>query len=189
MYNPLRLNIERRINLTDTEWNCIVEKAEIIKLKKNEFLQIQDSKCSYEVFILKGAFKTYILDDNGKEVIIFLSFENEWMCDLENFYYQKRTTYNIKAIQESEIIILSRANKMLLFKQVPKLIEFHIIVIEKANIAIQRRLLDVLSKTSKQRYVEFIEKYSHKMKVVSSRNLSSYLGVSHEFLSKIKKNV
>lgn len=187
--SPLRLNIERKINLTDDEWKCITEKAEIIKLKKNEFLQIQDSKCSYEVFILKGAFKTYILNDNGREVILFLSFENEWMCDLENFYYQKPTTYNIKAIEESEIIIISKANKMLLFEQVPKLIQFHIMMIEKANIAIQQRLLDVLSKTSKQRYLEFIERYQHKMQAVSSRNLSSYLGVSHEFLSKIKKSI
>lgn len=189
MYSPLRLNIERKINLTDDEWKCITEKAEIIKLKKNEFLQIQDSKCSYEVFILKGAFKTYILDDNGKEVIIFFSFENEWMCDLENFYYQKPTTYNIKAIQESEIIIFNKVNKMLLFKQVPKLIQFHILIIENANIALQQRLLDVLYKTSKQRYLEFVERYPHKMKVVTNRNLSSYLGVSHEFLSKIKNNM
>lgn len=71
MYSPLRLNIERKINLTNDEWNCIAEKLEIIKLKKNEFLQMQDSKCSYEVFILKGSFKTYILNDNGREVIIF----------------------------------------------------------------------------------------------------------------------
>jgi len=109
------------------------------------------------------------------------------MCDLENFYYQKPTTYNIKAIQESEIIVFSKSNKMLLFKQVPKLIQFHIIIIENANIALQQRLLDVLNKTSKQRYLEFIERYQHKMKAVSSRNLASYLGVSHEFLSKIKK--
>ncbi|MEO8532859.1 MAG: Crp/Fnr family transcriptional regulator [Flavobacterium sp.] len=189
MYTPLRLNIERKINLTDEEWKCIVEKAEFIKLKKNEFLQIQDSNTSYEVFILKGAFKTYILNDNGSEAVIFLSFENEWMCDLENFYHQKPTTYNIKAIEESEIIVISKANKTLLFQQVPKLIQFHITMVEKANIAIQQRLLDVLNKTSKQRYLEFIERYPNKMKSINNKNLSSYLGVSHEFLSKIKKNM
>jgi hypothetical protein len=108
---------------------------------------------------------------------------------LKIFTIKKPTTYNVKAIEESEIIIISKANKMLLFEQVPKLIQFRIIMIEKANIAIQQRLLDALSKTSKQRYLEFIERYQHKMKAVSSRNLSSYLGVSHEFLSKIKKSI
>lgn len=189
MYKPLRSSIERRIPLTEEEWNFVVEKAEFIKLKKNEFLQIQDSNSSYEGFILKGAFKTYILNDNGTESVIFFSFENEWMCDLESFYHQKPATYNIKAIEESEILVINKTNKALLFRQVPKLIQFHIIMVEKANIAIQQRLIDVLNKTSKQRYLEFIEKYSHKVEKINNRNLSSYLGVSHEFLSKIKKKV
>jgi hypothetical protein len=58
MYKALRLNIERKINLTDEEWKCIIEKTEFIKLKKNEFLQIQDSNSSYEGFIFKVYFKT-----------------------------------------------------------------------------------------------------------------------------------
>ncbi|KUJ59567.1 cyclic nucleotide-binding protein [Flavobacteriaceae bacterium CRH] len=188
MYKALRLNIERKINLTDEDWKFIVEKAEFIKLKKNEFLQIQDSNNSYEGFILKGAFKTYIFNDSGNESVIFFSFENEWMCDLQSFYHQKPTTYNIQAMEESEILVISKANKTLLFEQVPKLIQFHIMMVEKANIAIQQRLLDVLNKTSKQRYLDFIERYPSKFKAINNKNLSSYLGVSHEFLSKIKRS-
>lgn len=109
------------------------------------------------------------------------------MCDLESFYYQKLTKYNIKAIEDSEILVINKSKKMLLFKQVPKLIHFHILMVERANIAIQERLLDVLNKTSKQRYIEFVKKYPQKTQKINNKNLSSYLGVSHEFLSKIKK--
>ncbi|PXY41230.1 Crp/Fnr family transcriptional regulator [Flavobacterium cheongpyeongense] len=188
MYEELRQNIERKITLTDEEWAFILDKTEFIKLKKNEFLQIQDSNNSYEGFILKGAFKTYILNENGTESVIFFSFENEWMCDLESFYYQKLTKYNIKAIEDSEILVINKSNKTLLFKQVPKLVQFHILMVEMANIAIQERLLDVLNKTSKQRYLEFVNKYPQKTKKINNKNLSSYLGVTHEFLSKIKKS-
>ena len=62
-------------------------------------------------------------------------------------------------------------------------------MIEKTNIIMQERLLDVLNKTSKQRYLEFIKKYPHKTQQINNKNLSSYLGVSHEFLSKIKKTI
>ena len=62
-------------------------------------------------------------------------------------------------------------------------------MIEKTNIIMQERLLDVLNKTSKQRYLEFIKKYPHKAQQINNKNLSSYLGVSHEFLSKIKKTI
>lgn len=188
MYEALRQNIEKKITLEDEEWDCILMKTEFIKLKKNEFLQIQDSNNCYEGFILKGAFKTYILNENGTETVIFFSFENQWLCDLESFYHQKPTKYNIKAIEDSEILVINKSNKMQLLKQVPKLIHFHILMVERANIAIQERLLDVLNKTGKQRYIEFIEKYPQKTQKINNKNLSSYLGVTHEFLSKIKKS-
>lgn len=189
MYNLLRKNIERKIPLTDEEWDIIVSKAELIKLKKNQFLQIQDSNNSYEGFILKGSFKTYILNENGTESVIFFSFENEWMCDLESFYHQKPTTYNIKAIEDSEILVISKIKKAQLFEEIPKIMQFHVLMIERANVAIQQRLLDVLNKTSKQRYLDFIERYPQKIQAINNKNLSSYLGVSHEFLSKIKRKV
>ncbi|MEA9412206.1 MULTISPECIES: Crp/Fnr family transcriptional regulator [unclassified Flavobacterium] len=189
MYKLLRDNIERKIALTDTEWDIIIEKTEFIKLKKNEFLQIQDSNSVYEGFILKGAFKIYILNESGSESVLFFAFENDWMCDIESFYHQKPTKYNIKAIEDSEILVINKSNKTLLFKEVPKLIQFHIAMVERANILIQNRLLDVLNKTSKQRYLEFIKTHPDKTQKINNKNLSSYLGVSHEFLSKIKRNV
>ena len=189
MYKLLRDNIERKIALTDTEWNIIIEKTEFVKLKKNEFLQIQNSNSVYEGFILKGAFKIYILNESGSETVLFFAFENDWMCDIESFYHQKPTKYNIKAIEDSEILVINKSNKTLLFKEIPKLIQFHIAMIERANVLIQERLLDVLNKTSKQRYLEFIKIHPEKTQKINNKNLSSYLGVSHEFLSKIKRNV
>lgn len=189
MYKLLRDNIERKIALTDTEWNIIIEKTEFVKLKKNEFLQIQNSNSVYEGFILKGAFKIYILNESGSETVLFFAFENDWMCDIESFYHQKLTKYNIKAIEDSEILVINKSNKTLLFKEIPKLIQFHIAMIERANVLIQERLLDVLNKTSKQRYLEFIKIHPDKTQKINNKNLSSYLGVSHEFLSKIKRNV
>ncbi|CAD0007827.1 MULTISPECIES: Crp/Fnr family transcriptional regulator [Flavobacterium] len=187
MYNLLRKSIERKIPLTDQEWDIIVSKTQLIKLKKNQFLQIQNSYNSYQGFILKGLFKTYALNENGTESVIFFSFENEWMCDLQSFYHQKPTTYNIKAIEDSEIVVINKEEKAQLFAKVPKLFQFHVLMIESANVAIQERLLDVLNKTSKQRYLDFKERYPHKVQKINNKNLSSYLGVSHEFLSKIKK--
>lgn len=189
MYKLLRDNIERKIALTDTEWNIIIEKTEFVKLKKNEFLQIQNSNSVYEGFILKGAFKIYILNESGSETVLFFAFENDWMCDIESFYHQKPTKYNIKAIEDSEVLVINKSNKTLLFKEIPKLIQFHIAMIERANVLIQERLLDVLNKTSKQRYLEFIKIHPDKTQKINNKNLSSYLGVSHEFLSKIKRNV
>ena len=188
MFRLLRRNIEREISLTDEEWNTIIEKAEYIKLKKNELLQSQNSHTTYECFIIKGAIKTYTLSEKGTENVIFFSFKNEWACDLESFYHKKPTRYNIKAMEETDLLIINKSNKALLFKEVPKLIQFHIVMMERSNIVIQKRLLDILNKPSRQRYAEFIKRYPKTTHAVSDKNLSAYLGVSHEFLSKIKKD-
>ncbi|PJJ10753.1 CRP-like cAMP-binding protein [Flavobacterium sp. 1] len=187
MYELLRKNIEYKIPLTNSEWKTIIEKTEFIKLKKNEFLQIQDSSSKYEGFILKGSFKIYILKEDGAESVLFFAFENDWLSDIESFYHQKPAKYNIKALEDSDILVINKANKTFLYQQVPKLIQFHTLMVERTNIAMQERLLDVLNKTSKQRYADFIKKYPHKSHKINNKNLSSYLGVSHEFLSKIKK--
>jgi CRP-like cAMP-binding protein len=189
MQELLRQNIEKKISLTDAEWLAIVEKTEFVKLKKNEYLQIQNTYSRYEGFVLKGSFKIYIVNENGTENIVFFAFEGDWISDIESFYHQKPSIYNIKAIENCEILAISKANKDLLFEEVPKMIRFHTLLIEKTNIVIQKRLLDVLNKTSKERYLDFVKKYPNETQKINNKNLSSYLGVSHEFLSKIKKRI
>ncbi|MES2573937.1 MAG: Crp/Fnr family transcriptional regulator [Bacteroidota bacterium] len=189
MHELLRQNIERKIKLTDVEWNTVVEKTEFIKLKKNEFLQIQNTHSKYEGFVIKGSLKIYTLNENGTESIVFFAFKGDWISDIESFYHQKPSKYNIKAIEDCEILAISKPNKNLLFEEVPKMAVFNRLMIERTNILIQKRLLDVLNKTSKERYLDFIEKFPNETQKINNKNLSSYLGVSHEFLSKIKKKI
>ena len=189
MYDILRKSIASKVSVTDEEWNTILEKTESISVKKNSFFQIQDTTSRYEGFVLKGAFKIYTIDENGSENILFFSFEGDWICDIESFYYKKNSQYNVKAIEDSELAIISRANKSYLFKIVPKMLEFHTIMLERANIVMQKRLLDVLHKNAIQRYLDFVKRYPTKYRVINNKNLSSYLGVSQEFLSKIKKTI
>ncbi|TRW23592.1 Crp/Fnr family transcriptional regulator [Flavobacterium zepuense] len=186
-FEPLRRNIERKIALTDEEWRIIAAKAEYITVKRNEYLQRQYAQNTYECFILKGAFKIFIVNEDGSESVIFFSFSKEWMCDIEAFYHKKPARYNIKAIQDSEVLVINKVNKMQLFKQLPKLVQFHIVMVERANIFMQQRLLDILNKTFKQRYAEFVKRYPQKALTINNKDLSSYLGVSQEFLSKVKK--
>lgn len=189
MKELLRKNIEQETPLTDLEWDAVLKKIEFITLKKNEFFQIQNTYSKYVGFVLKGSFKIYILNEDGTESIVLFAFEGNWICGIENSQKQKPSIYNIKALEDCEIFVISKADRELLFEEVPKMIHFHILMVEKSNKIIQKRLLDVLNKTSKERYLDFIKKYPTKIQKINNRNLSSYLGVSHEFLSKIKKKI
>lgn len=183
----LRKSIERVTPLTDGEWKLIVEKSKRIRLKKGEFLQTQHSFVVYECFVLNGSFKTYIMGENGTETVIFFTFGNEWICDLNAFYHKKQASYNIRALEDSELVVVTKPAKDVLFSKIPKLVNFHIHMIEKANIVLQQRVLDLMNKTSKERYADFIEKNAGRLQKVNNKNLSSYLGISQEFLSKIKR--
>jgi len=183
----LRKSIERITPLTDEEWRLILEKSKCIQLKKGEFLQTQNSFVVYECFVLSGCFKTYIMNENGTETVIFFTFGNEWICDLNAFYHKKQASYNIRALEDIELIIITKPAKDVLFTKIPKLVNFHIYMIEKANIVLQQRVLDLMNKTSKERYADFIHKNADRLRTVNNKNLSSYLGISQEFLSRIKK--
>lgn len=189
MYKLLRENIERKIRLTDEEWNKIIDKTELVQFEKNAFFQNQNDTSRYEGFVLKGSFKIYTIDENGSDNVLFFAFEGDWVCDIDGFYNQKKSKYNIRAIEQSELVVINRTNKQLLFEEIPKMLHFHVLMMQKATIVIQNRLLEVLNKTTKEKYIEFIKKYPHQLEKINNRTLSSYLGVSEEFLSKIKKTI
>ncbi|VXC35878.1 Cyclic nucleotide-binding protein [Flavobacterium sp. 9AF] len=187
MYKLLRETIEKEIKLTDLEWKKILDKIELVKLDKNNFFLSQDNACNYEGFVLKGSLKIYTLEESGSENIAFFAFEGDWVCDIEGFYNKKKSKYNIKSLEICDIVVVSRENKEWLFKEIPKLLHFHSLMMQKVAIVMQNRLLETLNKTAKERYLNFITKHPDKIYKINNRNLSSYLGVSEEFLSKIKK--
>ncbi len=188
-YRLLRDSIEQKIILTDFEWKKIIDKIELVRFEKNAFFQNQEDTSKYEGFVLKGSFKIYTIDENGSDNVLFFAFDGDWVCDIDGFYNQTKSKYNIKAIEQSELIVINRKNKMLLFEEVPKMLQFHTLMMQRATVVMQNRLLAALNKTAKERYIEFITKYPNKVKNINNRTLSSYLGVSEEFLSKIKKNI
>lgn len=187
MYELLRKNIEQNIPINDDEWDLILGKMELLKLKKNQFLQTQGSTSKYEAFVIKGVLKVFTLKENGSESILNFVFENDWLSDFDSFNNQKPSKYSICAIEDCEILAISKTEKTKLLKQMPKIEQLQSVLLKKDNILMQERLLDILNKTSKQRYLELILKNPVFIEKISNKNLSSYLGVSHEFLSKIKK--
>lgn len=187
MLQLLKRNLEQWWLLTDIEWKMICDKTQFLKVKKHQFLQTAHAGPLYECFVLKGGFKTYILTEKGEENILFFPFANEWVCDIEAFYYNKPARFNIRAVEDSEVAVINLNEKNELFKKIPKLQQFHIRMIEKSNLALQERLIDMLHKTARERYADFVTRHPQKQRKISDKDLSSYLGVTKEFLCKIKK--
>lgn len=182
-------NISKHIQLDKTETDFFVSLLQTKKLKRKTFLLKQGDICRTENFIIKGCLRTYTIDDNGFEHIVMFGIEDWWVGDLFSFITQKPTTYFIDAIEDTEIIQISKANLDRLFERVPKFERFFRLILQNAFIAQQNRINQNLSYTAEQRYIDFIQKYPQMEQRLSQKQVSAYLGITPVFLSMLRRKL
>jgi CRP-like cAMP-binding protein len=179
-------NVAKHITLTDKERDFFISLLHYQSLKRKDFVLRQGEVCKNSSFVLSGALKGYTVDKEGNEHILSFALSEWWIADMYSYISQKPGTLNIEAVADSEITMLSRDNQDLLFSKVPKFERFFRILIENSLVANQQRLIDNLSSTAEERYLHFIKKYPLIPSCVPQHNIASYLGITPEFLSKIR---
>lgn len=102
---------------------------------------------------------------------------------------EKPSQLFIEAIEDSEVLLISKTDKELAYTNLPKIEKLFRIMAQKTHVALQRRMIDNLSKTADQRYQDFIEKYPQLFQRLTNLQIAAYLGISHEFFSKIRKKI
>ena len=182
-------NISRHIQLDKTEEDFFVSLLQSKKLKRKAFLLKQGDICRTENFIIKGCLRTYTIDENGFEHIVMFGIEDWWVGDLFSFITQNPTTYFIDALEDTEIIQISKTNLDKLFERVPKFERFFRLILQNAFIAQQNRINQNLSYTAEQRYLDFINKYPQMEQRLSQKQVSAYLGITPVFLSMLRKKL
>lgn len=182
-------NISRHIQLDKNETDFFISLLETKKLKRKEFLLKQGSICKTESFIVKGCLRTYTIDDKGIEHIVMLGIEDWWVGDLYSFLTKNPTTYFIDALEDTEILQISKANLEKLYKKVPKFERFFRLILQNAFIAQQQRINQNLSYTAEERYLDFIKKYPQLEQRLSQKQVSAYLGITPVFLSMLRRKL
>ncbi len=179
-------NVGKHISLDEKERAFFLSVLEPRTLKRKTLYLKSGIVCKYSAFVLSGALKSYSIDEQGKEHILSFATAEWWISDLYSLISGKPAILNIEAIADSEVMMLSRENQQLLFEKVPKFERFFRILIENSLVASQQRLIDNLSSTAQDRYLRFIKKYPTIPSCVPQHNIASYLGITPEFLSKIR---
>jgi CRP-like cAMP-binding protein len=179
-------NVGKHIQLNDRETNFFLSILHPATLKKKDVFLKEGTVCKDSAFVIDGAMKSFTVDREGKEHILNFATPGWWISDLYSLISQKPGILNIEAIADSEVLILSGENQRLLYTKVPKFERFFRILIENALVANQQRLIDNLSSTAEDRYLHFIKKYPSIPSCVPQHNIASYLGITPEFLSKIR---
>jgi len=189
MTELIKKNIIKHIALSEEETEAFCSLFQQKLIGKKSFLLRAGEICRFEGFVNKGLFRVYHIDQNGFEQILYFAAENWWITDIDSFTNGMPSQLYIEAIEDSEVLLISKKDKEFAYTNLPKIEKLFRVMTQKTHVALQRRMIDNLSKTADQRYLDFMEKYPELFQRLSNLQIAAYLGISHEFLSKIIKKI
>jgi len=188
-YDLLEQNIKKNLNLSRAELECIFKYFKPLDFKKKEFLLRQGSICKFEGFVIEGCFRVFTLDEKGSEHTLYFAVKDWWLMDIDSFMNQIPSGLNIQALEDSKVLLIGRQDKIALYNLLPVVEKLFRIMSQKALVSWQRRLIRNHCFTAKERYFHFVQTYPDISSKLTAKQIAGYLGISHEFLSKIKKSI
>lgn len=159
------------------------------RIKRRQFILQEGDICKLNTFVVEGCFRMYFVDEKGKKHNIQFAVENWWIGDIGSFHSEEPSKLYIEAIENSVILQIKKQDQLDLFINYPKFNQIFRVFTENALIAFQRRVLQNISSTAEDRYLDFINRYPYFFNRISNVQIASFLGVTPEFLSTIRKKI
>jgi len=147
--------ITQYVQLTPDEESALLSKIKVKKFLKGQFVVQNGEICKYENFVLSGCLRSFYIDNDGLEHVIMFAVENWWTADLGSFITQKPSDLNVQCLENSEIIQIHYNDLQKLYFEIPKLERFFRIIIQKAFVAAQKRIVSNFSMDATDRYIQF----------------------------------
>ncbi len=188
MKEQLHLYLNRYVPFSEEEINSFYSYLTIQTFQKKEFILKEGEVCKIKFFITKGLIRTFKINDKGNENIIHFGIENWWMTNMESFINQQPSLLYIQALEDTTMLTISKANLEKAYTAIPKLERVFRIITEKMFIAIERKNEHYVKMNSKERYHVFINELKAFSQRVPQYMIASYLDITPEYLSELKKN-
>ena len=178
--------VQKFVSLEENEAEQFLSNFKEVKIKKKQFIVQPGFTNKHRAFVVKGAFRTYAVTDEGQEHTFQFAIENWWVSDFNSYIYQHPATLFIVALEDSVILQLDYHKEQELKKTNHKFETFFRIMAEKGLAFEHRRILFNLMHDAEARYENFLLNYPNFVQRVPQYALASYLGMSTEFLSRIR---
>jgi len=186
MFESINSYISKCSVVTPGELEYFDSLLEYKKVAKKTMLLREGEICNFEAYILKGCIRTYYIDEKGIEVTLQFAIEDWWVSDIASFHDHKPSSMFIETLEDCELLTLSPQTKETLLSQVPKLERVFRLMVQRNLSVLQSRLFKTIATSAKDKYLDFIQRYPSIPQRVAQHYIASYLGISPEFLSKIR---
>jgi CRP-like cAMP-binding protein len=187
MFEPILANFAKHIALDETETEHVLSILKHRVIKKRDFLLRAGDVCRAVSFVAQGCLRVYHLDAQGDEHISHFAFEDWWAADTASFYSQTPAFYSIDALEDTEVFEIGYQDLESLYEKVPKFERFFRILTQNGYIIQQRRITSRLSQSAEERYEKFKQLHPKLSRRIAQKHIASFLGITPEFLSMLRK--
>lgn len=185
----LRSFLTSNLDIDEKEITSILKNCTIKSYKKDQFLLRSGEFCKHSFFVEKGLLRQYSIDDKGKEHILSFAPERWFVTDRESTYFNRPSAYFIQALEDSKVVMLDENFVKLLAKKIPSFTDFNNRLLHNHIRQLQNRINLLLSATAVERYLQFIKMYPDILLRVPQTMVASYLGITPESLSRIRREL
>jgi CRP-like cAMP-binding protein len=155
-------------------------------VKRKQFILQEGQVCKHSAFVISGCLRGFTTDQNGFEHVLNFAPVGWWIADMYSLLTQKPGILNIEALEETEVLLLSKSDQEKLYHDWPQFERFFRIITENSLVSLQQRLIDNLSLTAEDRYHNFCRRYPTLIYTLPKKQIASYIGVTPEFFSRMQ---
>lgn len=188
-YKNILANIKRYVPLDEEDEYQFTQIIRTTNVRRRQFIVQPGFVCTHQTYVLKGALRSYLINKEGVDHTIQFAIEDWFISDFNSYINQSPASLFVEALEDSVIQQIAFQDTEELCARNPKFERFFRLVAQKSFAFSQRRILSNLDKSAEERYLEFQEMYPAIVQRVPQYALASYLGISAEFLSKIRKRL
>ncbi len=189
MFDNLVKSIHEKVSLKKEDFETIKPFFIPKKVRKRQYVLNAGDVCQYITFVEKGLLRSFTVDDDGNEHVVQFAIEGWWISDMGSFVSGKEALYNIEALEDTELLHLSKQSMDELLDKVQALERFFRILMQNNIVALQRRVIAYMSLSAEDKYLKLLEIAPDIMTRASQQHIASYLSITPETLSRVRKKV
>jgi CRP-like cAMP-binding protein len=182
-------SITRHIRLSDEEKEHFIGLLQPKTYKRKDFILEEGQVCKHSYFVTGGCLRGFTVDHNGFEHVLNFAPSGWWIADMYSLLTQKPGTLNIEALENTEVLLLSKSRQEKLYHDIPQFERFFRIITENSLVSYQQRLIDNLSLTAEERYHDFCKRYPSLINTLPKKQIAAYIGVTPEFFSRMQRQM